>query len=67
MVRSLGSLRTLGALRSVCGWDEGGVGDDTRAGCPRSDSGCFFVFGAKIGGGGGGWCANLHFCVGIFL
>ncbi len=24
------------------------------------------LWGAKIGGGGGGWCANLHFCGGFF-
>ena len=46
-------------------------GQDALApGCPRSYLLviyfiCGFV-GTKIGGEGGGWCANLHFCAGFF-
>ena len=48
----------------------------TRARCPRpgmrAPAGLVYFFicmfdGAKIGGGEGGMCANLHFCGEIFL
>ena len=44
-------------------------GQDALApGCSRSGRvGGFLFDGAKIGGGGGGWCANLHFCWGNFF
>ena len=54
-------------IRNVCGRRFGlcegkmpSLRDALAPVCSRFD----WFDGAKIGGGGGGWCANLHFCEG---